>query len=455
MKTEIKNEDDVEASFRAGLSQFAHQPSSQSQSSSSTRRLLRRYGPPPIPKTSPPPPPTVAVAAPPQPPSVKMDVDPDDDDGTRTGLGRSRVSARTRKRVGERLNTGGARPSKKMKKNKTGAHGARQLKVVSDHLAEDLDVLFCGINPGKMSALSGHHYANPSNHFWYCLHHAGTCCICFGLIAQGKHKKKQGFTPTLLPAAGDFSLPESYNLGLTNLVERPSTSEADLSSQEMASSVSVLLAKVARYRPRVLCFIGKGIWLHVERSLERNLLPKNDGSDDGIVTGSGAVVVPKREEEESPPMMIKADPDTPTKTKWPAVKAEEGVATFGASTSTAADSSSLDTGRALRSSSTVTMTVGRGSVAPARATPKKAAARPVFAYGLQPYKAVHEVIPKVATVRETLFCVFPSTSGRVVSHQRKDKVALFKVLKENLEHIRAGDLDTSSMQLVRLVRQES
>ena len=139
MKTEIKNENDVEASFRAGLSQFAHQPSSQSQSSSSTRRLLRRYGPPPIPKTSPPPPPTVAVAAPPQPPSVKMDVDPDDDDGTRTGLGRSRVSARTRKRVGERLNTGGARPSKKMKKNKTGAHGARQLKVVSDHLAEDLD----------------------------------------------------------------------------------------------------------------------------------------------------------------------------------------------------------------------------------------------------------------------------------------------------------------------------
>ena len=206
----------------------------------------------------------------------------------------------------------------------------------------------------------------------------------------------------------------------------------------MASSVSVLLAKVARYRPRVLCFIGKGIWLHVERSLERNLLPKNDGSDDGIVTGSGAVVVPKREEEESPPMMIKADPDTPTKTKWPAVKAEEGVATFGASTSTTADSSSLDTGRALRSSSTVTMTVGRGSVTPARATPKKAAARPVFAYGLQPYKAVHEVIPKVRTapargsfcfdltapfllqvanVRETLFCVFPSTSGRVVSHQ--------------------------------------
>lgn len=273
----------------------------------------------------------------------------------------------------------------------------------------------------------------------------------------------------------------------------------------MASSVSVLLAKVARHRPRVLCFIGKGIWLHVERSLERRLLLKEeDGSDGGgggdIATGSGAVVVPKREEEECPPM-VKADPDTSTKTKWPAVKAEEGLATFGASTSAAADSSSLDTSRALRSSSTATMTVGRGSKVPVQATPKKAAARPVFAYGLQPYKAVHDVIPKVrtaparglfcfdltalfllqaATVRETLFCVFPSTSGRVVTHQvrcifvtcgsypqglydifghahtqRKDKVALFKVLRENVEHIRAGNLDTSSMQLVRLVRQES
>lgn len=142
MKTEIKNEDDVEASFRAGLSRFAHQPSLSSPSSSSTRRLLRRRGPPPIPKTSPSPPP-------PQPPSVKLDTDADpdadddDDDGTRTGLGSSRVSVRTRKRkkgetAGERLNTGGARPSKK-RKSMTGAHGAQQLKVVSDHLAEDLD----------------------------------------------------------------------------------------------------------------------------------------------------------------------------------------------------------------------------------------------------------------------------------------------------------------------------
>jgi hypothetical protein len=34
--------------------------------------------------------------------------------------------------------------------------------------------------------------------------------------------------------------------------------------------------------------------------------------------------------------------------------------------------------------------------------------------------------------------------------QRDDKVALFKTLRENLEHIKAGTLDTSSMRVVRL-----
>lgn len=34
--------------------------------------------------------------------------------------------------------------------------------------------------------------------------------------------------------------------------------------------------------------------------------------------------------------------------------------------------------------------------------------------------------------------------------QRDDKVALFKTLRRNLEHIKAGTFDTSSMQFVRL-----
>ncbi|KAH9171552.1 uracil-DNA glycosylase-like protein, partial [Lactarius sanguifluus] len=201
-------------------------------------------------------------------------------------------------------------------------------------------VLFCGINPGHMSAVTGHHYANPTNHFWHCLH-------------------LSGFTQRLLLPSEDFTLPERYNLGLVNLVDRPSTSQAELSAQEMASSVPALLTKIARFRPRVVCFIGKGIWLHVERALK-----------------------------------LKGD-----------------------------------------------------------ATGNKTLPTPAFAYGLQPFKAVHDTMPHVrnsSIVGETLFCVFPSTSGRVVSHQRDDKVALFKVLREDLERVKAGTLDTGSMRIIHL-----
>ncbi len=34
--------------------------------------------------------------------------------------------------------------------------------------------------------------------------------------------------------------------------------------------------------------------------------------------------------------------------------------------------------------------------------------------------------------------------------QRDDKVALFKVLRENLERVKAGTLDTGSMRAIRL-----
>jgi TDG/mug DNA glycosylase family protein len=36
-----------------------------------------------------------------------------------------------------------------------------------------LRVLFCGINPGLVSAATGHHFARPGNRFWPALHGAG------------------------------------------------------------------------------------------------------------------------------------------------------------------------------------------------------------------------------------------------------------------------------------------
>jgi TDG/mug DNA glycosylase family protein len=40
-------------------------------------------------------------------------------------------------------------------------------------VADGLRVLFCGINPGLMSAATGHHFARPGNRFWPVLHLSG------------------------------------------------------------------------------------------------------------------------------------------------------------------------------------------------------------------------------------------------------------------------------------------
>jgi hypothetical protein len=121
---------------------------------------------------------------------------------------------------------------------------------------------------------------------------------------------------------------------------------------------------------------------------------KKDTSNDDIATNSG-VPAPKREEEECKPSVVDTDQERPLKTK------RERSAS-GAS-STTANSSNLDPGRVLRPSTSVTVPVGRGSALSSPSspvTPRRAAAatRPTstFVYGIQPYKTVHDVVPKVS-----------------------------------------------------------
>src|SRR5436305_8941850 len=77
-----------------------------------------------------------------------------------------------------------------------------------DIIAANLDVLFCGINPGLYSAQVGHHFARPGNRFWPTLHRAG-------------------FTQRQLSPFEDASLPD-FGLGLTNIASRPSAAAAEL-----------------------------------------------------------------------------------------------------------------------------------------------------------------------------------------------------------------------------------
>ena len=111
-----------------------------------------------------------------------------------------------------------------------------------DVIAPRLKVLFCGINPGLYSGATGHHFARPGNRFWPALHAAG-------------------FTPRLLHPAEQARL-LGYGYGITNLVGRTTASADELAPEEFVAGRRRLLAKVRRYRPRTVAFLGVGAYCH-------------------------------------------------------------------------------------------------------------------------------------------------------------------------------------------------
>jgi double-stranded uracil-DNA glycosylase len=108
--------------------------------------------------------------------------------------------------------------------------------TVHDVIAEGLDVLFVGINPGLYSAAIGHHFGRPGNRFWPALH-AG------------------GFTPRVLSPFEEAEL-LGYNLGITNIVARPTAMADELSKAELKLGAKQLTRKVRRYQPRFVAILG-------------------------------------------------------------------------------------------------------------------------------------------------------------------------------------------------------
>ena len=109
--------------------------------------------------------------------------------------------------------------------------------AVPDVLAPGLAVVFCGINPGRVSAEAGAHFANPRNDFWRLLHAAG-------------------FTPReLAPSEQEAVL--AYGCGLTNAVYRTTPGSGDLRRADFAGAAERLGRLARELRPRALAFVGK------------------------------------------------------------------------------------------------------------------------------------------------------------------------------------------------------
>jgi TDG/mug DNA glycosylase family protein len=116
---------------------------------------------------------------------------------------------------------------------------ARQ-KRLTDVIGPGLDVLFCGINPGLYSAAVGHHFARPGNRFWPALHAAG-------------------FTDRLLSPFEDRGL-LSLGYGLTNIAGRTTAGAEELTPDELREAAAALEAKVRRFRPHWVAFLGVGAY---------------------------------------------------------------------------------------------------------------------------------------------------------------------------------------------------
>ena len=115
-------------------------------------------------------------------------------------------------------------------------------KRIRDVIAPRLKVLFVGINPGLYSAATGHHFARPGNRFWPALHLAG-------------------FTGRQLHPSEQAELLER-GYGITNLVDRGTATADELDPEEFVAGRRRLAAKVRRYRPRALAFLGVGAYCH-------------------------------------------------------------------------------------------------------------------------------------------------------------------------------------------------
>ena len=140
-------------------------------------------------------------------------------------------------------------------------------KQIGDLIKPNLKLLFCGINPGLYSAYSGYHFGRPGNRFWRVLF-------------------LSGFTKRLLHPSEQKEV-LSLGYGITNLVDRPSVSAAELTVEEYVAGGKRLESKIKEFKPAWVAFVG------VEAYRKAFSRPKASmGKQDHIIKGASVWVVP-------------------------------------------------------------------------------------------------------------------------------------------------------------------
>jgi TDG/mug DNA glycosylase family protein len=119
--------------------------------------------------------------------------------------------------------------------------GGAAAPLIQEKLRAGLRVIFVGFNPSITSHERGLNYAGRNNRFYRILYESGLTARLY--------------TPEESP-----HLLEDYGYGFTNLVARPTKRADELTAEEYREGARILREKLKQYRPRVACYVGKGVY---------------------------------------------------------------------------------------------------------------------------------------------------------------------------------------------------
>ena len=118
------------------------------------------------------------------------------------------------------------------------------METLPDLLEPNLRLVFVGINPSSYSARAGHYFARRSNRFWPAFSRSRLSLPLRAALGRDA-----------LGPEDDHLLPR-FGVGFTDVVKRPTANAAELRPADYQRGVPELLARLARFEPRAVCFHG-------------------------------------------------------------------------------------------------------------------------------------------------------------------------------------------------------
>lgn len=154
--------------------------------------------------------------------------------------------------------------------------------IIPDLIGDDCRLLFVGINPGLQTAMTGIHFAHPSNRFWPALTKAGLIdwmpnlspvapSVTIDIDEQPSAAPNRAHTYPALRRAGliDFDIDTDHGMtdqqrssfiaagmGISNLVQRATVRASELTADELRAGGERLVGLVAELRPAVVAIAG-------------------------------------------------------------------------------------------------------------------------------------------------------------------------------------------------------